>query len=170
MKKTIPPLLIGLLLYSCGGHSNKSVPESIETGSKVVALSPVLLVGGSMIGGKKVAQKSAVATKAPPKWFAKEVSGEELRSLMTPRGKLIGKWHYAGSRGEHHFFSHEVLGRDIYRVLKSEYEVEDTFPLTPLKSKWRSMEIARVPFDPELLERFRDGNATEFLLLPERDQ
>ena len=68
------------------------------------------------------------------------------------------------------FFSHEVLGRDIYRVLKSQYEVEDPFPLTPLKLKWRRMEIARVPFDPELLERFRDGNATEFLLLPERDR
>ena len=139
MKKTIPPLLIGLLLYSCGGHSNKSVPESIETGSKVVALSPVLLVGGSMIGGKKVAQKSAVATKAPPKWFAKEVSGERLRSLMTPTGKLIGKWRYMGSKDRHHFFSHEILGRDIYRVLKTQYEVEAPFPLTPLQSKWRSM-------------------------------
>ena len=78
--KPIPPLLIGLLLCSCGGHSNKSVSKSIQTSAKVVAVSPVLLVGGSMIGGKKVAQKSAIATKAPPKWFAKEVSGEELRS------------------------------------------------------------------------------------------
>ena len=108
--KPIPPLLIGLLLSSCGGHSKKSVPEPVKTSAKVVAVSPVLLVGGSMIGGKKVAQKSAIATKAPPKWFAKEVSGEELRSLMTPRGKLIGKWHYAGSRGEHHFFPMKFWG------------------------------------------------------------
>jgi len=110
LKKKIPPLLIGLLLCSCGGHSNKSVSESVETGSKVVALSPVLLVGGSTAGGKKVAQKSAIATKAPPRWFAKEVSGEQLRSLMTPRGKLIGEWHYAGSRGEHHFFPMKFWG------------------------------------------------------------
>ena len=170
MKKPIPPLLIGLLLASCGGHSNKSVPDSVKTGAKVVAVSPVLLVGGSMIGGKKIAQKSAIATKAPPKWFAEEVSGERLRSLMTPTGKLIGKWHYMGSRAEHHFFSHEILGQDIYRVLKTQYKVEDPFPLTPLKSKWRSIAITRVPFDPELLDRFRDGNATEVLLLPERNQ
>ena len=170
MKKPIPPLFIGLLLCSCGGHSNKSVPDWIKTGAKVVAVSPLLLVGGSMIGGKKVAQKSAIATKAPPKWFAEEVSGERLRSLMTPTGKLIGKWHYMGSRGEHHFFSDEILGQNIYRVLKTQYKVEDSFPLTPLKSKWRSMEITRVPFEPELLERFRDGNETELLLLPERDQ
>ena len=104
MKKPIPPLVIGLLLSSCGGHSNKSVPDSVKTGAKGVAVSPVLLFGGSMIGGKKIAQKSAIATKASPKWFAEEVSGERLRSLMTPTGKLIGKWHYMGSRGEHHFF------------------------------------------------------------------
>ena len=42
--KPIPPLLIGLLLCSCGGHTNKSVPESVKTSAKVVAVSPVLLV------------------------------------------------------------------------------------------------------------------------------
>ena len=169
MKKSIPLLLIGLLLSSCGGHSNKSVPDTVKTSAKVVALSPVLLAGGSVIGGKKVAQKSAVATKAPAKWYSEEVSGERLRELMKPV-KLIGNWHYMGSRAEHHFFSHEILGQDIYRVLKTQYKVEDSFPLTPLKSKWRSIAITRVPFDPELLDRFRDGNATEVLLLPERDQ
>jgi len=170
--KPIPPLLIGLLLASCGGHSNKSVPEPVKTSAKVVAVSPVLLVGGSMIGGKKVAQKSAVATKAPAPWYSEEVSGERLRELMEPV-KLIGNWHYMGSRGEHHFVSQDQIGRKIYRVLKSQYPIEKPFPLTPFPSSWRKIEIAGFggePFDPELLERFRDGNATEFLLLPEQDQ
>ena len=172
MKKTIPHLLIGLLLSSCGGHSNKSVPDTVKTSAKVVALSPVLLAGGSVIGGKKVTQKSAVATKAPAKWYSEEVSGERLRELMKPV-KLIGNWHYMGSRGNHHFFSQDQIGRKIYRVLKTQYPVEKPFPLTPFPSRWRKIEITGFggePFDPQLLERFGDGNATELLLLPERDQ
>ena len=163
--KLIPPLLISLLLSSCGGHSNKSVPDSVKTSAKVVAVSPVLLAGGSVIGGVKIVQKSAVATKAPAQWYSEEVSGERLRELMVPV-KLIGVWHYMGSRGNHHYFSQETIGRKIYHVLKAQYPVEDPFPLTPLKSKWRSMEITRfggVPFDPELLERLRTEH-------PEDDQ
>ena len=166
MKKQISLLLIALLLSSCGGHSGKSPSESVKTSATVLALSPVLLAGGSVIGGKNVAQKSAVATKAPQEWFSDEVSGERLRSLMTPTEKLIGKWHYMGSRGQHHFFSHEVLGRKIYRVLQAQYPVEEPFPLTSSKSKWRNMDIRRFggePFDEELLERFRSE-------LPEVDQ
>ena len=171
MKKPIPHLFIVLLLSSCGGHSNKSVPESVKTGATVVALSPVLLVGGSVIGGAKIAQKSAVATKAPAEWYSDEVSGERLRELMEPV-KLIGNWHYMGSRGSHHFFSQEQIGREIYRVLKTQYPVEDPFPLTPFPSRWRKMEITRFggePFDPELLERFRDDRGG-IELLPESDQ
>ena len=168
MKKSIPLLLIGLLLSSCGGHSNKSVPDTVKTSAKVVALSPVLLAGGSVIGGKKVAQKSAVASKMPAQWYSEEVSGERIKELMQPV-KLIANWHYMGSRENHHFFSKEQIGRKIYRVLKTQYSVEAPFPLTPFQSRWRKIEITRQPFDPELLERFRDGNGTE-LLLPEGNQ
>ena len=143
MKKLIPLFLIALLLSACGGHSGKSVSESVKTTSKVVALSPVLIPVGSVIGGKKVAQKSAVATKAPPKWFSEEVTGEELKALMNPITKLAGKWHYMGSKEKHHYFSHDVIGRNIYRVLQTEYPVEDPFKLTSIKSKWRKLEIER---------------------------
>ena len=43
-------------------------------GSSVVAASSAFLVGGSMIGGRKIAQKSAIVTKAPAKWYAEEVT------------------------------------------------------------------------------------------------
>ena len=160
MNKLIPLLLIALLLSACGGHSGKSPSESVKTASKVVALSPVLIPVGSVIGGKKVAQKSAVATKAPPKWFSKEVTGVELKALMNPTNrKTAGKWDYMGSRDKHHYFSQELVGRQIYRVLQTEYPVEDPFPLTSVKSKWRAVETLRgEPFDgdlEELLERFR---------------
>ena len=153
MKKLIPLFLITLLLSACGGHSGKSVSESVKTTSKVVALSPVLIPVGSVIGGKKVAQKSAVATKAPPKWFSEEVNGEQLKNLMDPRTKLAGSWHYMGSKEKHHYFSHDVIGRKIYRVLQTEYPVEDPFPLTSVKSKWRGVEI----FRPQL-ELFPEGD------------
>jgi hypothetical protein len=104
--------------------------------SSVVAASPVILVGGSMIGGRTITQKSAIATKAPAKWYAEEITGEMLRSLMISNAKITGKWSYMGSRWDHHFFSHEILGRDIYRVLRTQYEVEDSFPLTWQNSKW----------------------------------
>ena len=162
-------VILGLLLFtlfcSCGGHSNKSVPESAKVGASVVAASPVILVGGSMIGGRKITQKSAIVTKAPAKWYAEEITGERLRTLMIPTGKMTGKWSYMGSRGDHHFFSHEILGRDIYRVLKTQYEVEDAFPLTWQNSKWRTIEITREPFDPELLERFRNDDGIELIPL-----
>jgi len=163
--KSIFFLISVALFYSCGGHSNKSVPESAKVGSTIVAVSPVILIGGSSIGGRKIAQKSAIATKAPAKWYAEEVTGERLRALMIPTGKITGKWSYMGSRGDHHFFSHEILGRDIYRVLKTQYEVEDSFPLTWQNSKWRTIEITREPFDPELLERFRNDARIELIPL-----
>jgi hypothetical protein len=163
--KSIFFLISVALFYSCGGHSNKSVPESAKVGSTVVAVSPVILIGGSSIGGRKIAQKSAIATKAPAKWYAEEVTGERLRALMIPTGKITGKWSYMGSRELHHFFSHEILGRDIYRVLKTQYEVEDSFPLTWQNSKWRTIEITREPFDPELLERFRNDAGIELIPL-----
>jgi hypothetical protein len=163
--KSIFFLISVALFYSCGGHSNKSVPESAKVGSTVVAVSPVILIGGSSIGGRKITQKSAIATKAPAKWYAEEVTGERLRALMIPTGKITGKWSYMGSRGDHHFFSHEILGRDIYRVLKTQYEVEDSFPLTWQNSKWRTIEITREPFDPELLERFRNDAGIELIPL-----
>ena len=163
--KSIFSLISVALFCSCGGHSNKSVPESAKVGASVVAASPVILIGGSSIGGRKVAQKSAIVTKAPAKWYAEEVSGERLRTLMMPTGKITGKWSYMGSRGDHHFFSHEILGRDIYRVLKTQYEVEDSFPLTWQNSKWRTIEITREPFDPELLERFRNDGEIELIPL-----
>jgi hypothetical protein len=72
--------------------------------SSVVAVSPVILIGGSSIGGRKIAQKSAIATKAPAKWYAEEITGEMLRSLMISNGKITGKWSYMGSRRDHHFF------------------------------------------------------------------
>ena len=72
--KSIFSLIPVALFCSCGGHSNKSVPESVKVGSSVVAASPAILVGGSMIGGRKIAQKSAIVTKAPVKWYAEEVS------------------------------------------------------------------------------------------------
>jgi hypothetical protein len=118
-----------------------------------------------MIGGRKITQKSAIATKAPAKWFAEEISGERLRTLMMPTGKITGKWSYMGSRVDHHFFSHEILGRDIYRVLKTQYEVKDPFPLTWQNSKWRSIEFTRNPYDPELLERFRNDAGIELIPL-----
>jgi len=162
-------VILGLLLFtlfcSCGGHSNKSVPESAKVGASVVAASPVILVGGSMIGGRKITQKSAIVTKAPAKWYAEEITGERLRNLMIPTGKMTGKWSYMGSRGDHHFFSHEILGRDIYRVLRTQYEVEDSFPLTWQNSKWRTIAITREPFDPELLERFRNDAGIELIPL-----
>jgi len=102
--RVILGLLLVTLFCSCGGHSNKSVPESAKVGASVVAASPVILIGGSMIGGRKIAQKRAIATKAPAKWYAEEVSGERLRTLMIPTGKIKGKWSYMGSRGDHHFF------------------------------------------------------------------
>ena len=163
--KSIFFLISVALFYSCGGHSNKSVPESAKVGSTVVAVSPVILIGGFSIGGRKIAQKSAIATKAPAKWYAEEVTGERLRVLMIPTGKITGTWSYMGSRGDHHFFSHEILGRDIYRVLKTQYEVEDSFPLTWQNSKWRTIEITREPFDPELLERFRNDAGIELIPL-----
>jgi hypothetical protein len=131
-------LLLVTLFTSCGGYSNKSVPQSVKGAASVVAASPVILVAGSMIGGRKIAQKSVIVTKVPEKWYAEEVSGERLRTLMIPTGKMKGKWSYMGSRGDHHFFSHEILGRDIYRVLKTQYEVVDSFPLTWQNSKWRT--------------------------------
>jgi hypothetical protein len=158
--KSIFRLIPVALFCSCGVHST----ESVKVGSSVVAASPAILVGGSMIGGRKIAQKSAIVTKTPVKWYAEEVTGERLRTLMIPTGKMTGKWSYMGSRGDHHFFSHEILGRDIYRVLKTQYEVEDPFPLTWQNSKWRTIEITREPFDPELLERFR--NDAEIELIP----
>ena len=158
--------LISVALFcSCGGHSNKSVPESVKVGSSVVAASPAILVVGSSIGGRKIAQKSVIATKAPAKWYAEEVTGERLRTLMMPTGKMTGKWSYMGSRGDHHFFSHEILGRDIYRVLRTQYEVKDSFPLTWQNSKWRTIAITREPFDPELLERFRNDGEIELIPL-----
>ena len=163
--KSIFSLIPVALFCSCGGHSNKSVPESVKVGSSVVAASPAILVGGSMIGGRKIAQKSAIVTKAPAKWYAEEITGERLRTLMIPTGKMTGKWSYMGSRGDHHFFSHEILGRDIYRVLKTQYEVEDSFPLTWQNSKWRTIAITREPFDPEWLERFRNDAGIELIPL-----
>ena len=163
--KSIFSLIPVALFCSCGGHSSKSVPESVKVGSSVVAASPAILVGGSMIGGRKIAQKSAIVTKAPAKWYAEEVTGERLRTLMIPTGKMTGKWSYMGSRGDHHFFSHEILGRDMYRVLKTQYEVADPFPLTWQNSKWRTIEITREPFDPELLERFRNDAGIELIPL-----
>ena len=158
--------LISVTLFcSCGGHSNKSVPESVKVGASVVAASPAILVGSSMIGGRKIAQKSAIVTKAPAKWYAEEITGERLRTLMIPTGKMTGKWSYIGSRGDHHFFSHEILGRDIYRVLKTQYEVKDSFPLTLQNSKWRTISITREPYDPELLERFRHEGEIELIPL-----
>lgn len=158
-------LLLVTLFISCGGHSNKSVPQSFKGGASVVAASPLILVGGSMIGGRKIAQKSAIVTKVPEKWYAEEVSGERLRTLMIPTGKMTGKWSYMGSRGDHHFFSHEILGRDIYRVLKTQYEVADPFPLTWQNSKWRTIGITREPLDPEWLERFRNDAGIELIPL-----
>ena len=158
-------LLLVALFISCGGRSNKSVSESVKVGSSVVAASPVILVGGSMIGGRKFAQKSAIATKAPAKWYAEEITGERLRTLMIPTGKMTGRWSYMGSRGDHHFFSHEILGRDMYRVLKTQYEVADPFPLTWQNSKWRTIAITREPFDPEWLERFRNDAGIELIPL-----
>tara|TARA_Y100000588_G_scaffold187177_1_gene201272 strand:+ start:9417 stop:9794 length:378 start_codon:yes stop_codon:yes gene_type:complete len=114
----------------------------VKAASKAVALSPVLIPVGSVIGGRKVAQKSAVAAKAPPKWFSDEISGEELKALMNPM-KLAGKWHYMGSKENHHYFSHDVIGRKIYRVIQTEYPMEDPFKLTSIKSKWRKLEILR---------------------------
>ena len=70
-----------------------------------------------------------------------------------------------GSRGDHHFFSHEILGRDIYRVLKTQYEVKDSFPLTWQNSKWRTIGITREPLDPEWLERFRNDAGIELIPL-----
>ena len=81
-------LLFVTLFTSCGGYSNKSVPQSIKGAASVVAASPVILVAGSMIGGRKIAQKSAIVTKAPAKWYAEEITGERLGSLMMPNGKI----------------------------------------------------------------------------------
>jgi hypothetical protein len=111
--KSIFFLISVALFYSCGGHSNKSVPESAKVGATVVAVSPVILIGGSMIGGRKIAQKSAIATKAPAKWYAEEVSGERLRTLMMPTGKITGKWSYMGSR-EFTIFFHMRFWAGIY--------------------------------------------------------
>jgi len=158
--KLIPVFLIVSLLSACGGHSGKSPSETVKATGTVVALSPVIIPVGSVIGGKKVAQKSAVATKAPPKWFSEEVTGEQLKALMNPTNlKMAGGWDYMGSREKHHYLSQELIGRTIYRVLQTEYPVEDPFPLTSVKSKWRAVETLRgEPFDgdlEELLERFR---------------
>ena len=81
-------LLFVTLLFSCGGHSNKSVSQSVKGAASVVAASPFILVAGSMFGGRKIAQKSAIVTKAPAKWYVEEITGERLGSLMMPNGKI----------------------------------------------------------------------------------
>ena len=83
--KPIPPLLIALLLCSCGGHTNKSVPEPVKTSAKVVAVSPVLLVGGSMIGEKKWPKRALLQPRrqlhGTPKKSAESASGNLWNQL-----------------------------------------------------------------------------------------
>ena len=116
-----------------------------QDSARVVAVSPRSFSRRLNDRWKKSGPKRLIATKAPPKWFAKEVSGEELRSLMTNQENSSANGTTRAAEGNTIFFPMKFWGEDIYRVLKSEYEVEDPFPLTPLKSKWRSMEIAQVP-------------------------
>jgi hypothetical protein len=141
MNKLIPLFLIALLLSACGGHSGKSPSESVKATGKAVVWSPVIIPVGSVIGGKKVAQKSAVASKAPPKWFSEEVSGEQLQALMRPTNfKLSGKWDYMGSRGKHHYFSQELVGRQIYRVLQTEHPKKFREYIRGIKNRLRDYE------------------------------
>ena len=104
--RVILGLLLVTLFCSCGGHSNKSVPESAKVGASVVAASPAILVGGSMIGGRKIAQKSAIVTKAPAKWYAEEITGEEAANLDDTNWENDGKMElYGKSWGSPFFFT-----------------------------------------------------------------
>jgi hypothetical protein len=72
-----------------------------------------------MIGGRKIAQKSVIVTKVPEKWYAEEVSGERLRTLMIPTGKMKGKWRYISS------LENSIRGRGFIPLNLAKFKMEN---------------------------------------------
>lgn len=133
--KWVTLVLVSILVSGC--RTSDAMANLSDT-SKVVAYSPVIVPTVSYLGTKKALQKSAIITKTPVAFYSKQIGGEQLRRRVNAFEKLK-VWEYMGSRGGYHFVALSSIGRTIYRVKESEFDVEQKFPLTIHNSKWRRL-------------------------------
>ena len=71
----------------------------------------------------------------------KTVTRQELDSAIRSHAHETVTWvSYAGSQDGFHYVHHShTLGADAYRIAESELEIENPFPVTKDKSRWRPM-------------------------------
>ena len=137
-----------LILSSCKIISPvKKVTDPIKAASGKVSDTVGAGAITTAVASKNLAQKSAIVTKIPGEVYAREISGENLRKRMAIVEKA--SWHYMGTRGEFHYIVKEFIDRQIFRVRKKDFPIEDPFKLTALKSKWERLPTRQLRHLPE---------------------
>jgi hypothetical protein len=134
--------IVGLCAVLLSACRSSEVAESVQAGSTVVAVAPLVASYGAAYGANASAQGSAIAVGAPKQWYAQKVTKSDLWRMNMQYGcKFYEPWKYMGTKdGEHYLAIYPFLGfREVYRVAEDEYPVEEPFELTARTSKWREI-------------------------------
>jgi len=135
--------MLAILLYiiCCVGCSTSNVEDLALSSSTATAL-PIIVTGyGSAYFGKASYQYSSVALNLPDKLYAREIQAAPVADFHGC--SFVDSYMYMGSKDEYHYIMHyPSLGlRNILKISKSNFEIEDEFPLTSLSKKWRNLNL-----------------------------
>ena len=137
--------------------------DSASMVSAVAVASPVLVSAGSYQTSVHSGQSSAIVLNTAPDWYSEELDAAALKEItdFQPYNKLgNGSLHYMGSKGSFHFLAHQeqlALTRKVYRIRKSEYEIQQTFNLTTQRKLWRQIPQTEFPVNPAQVFGLFDG-------------
>ncbi|MFQ3242264.1 MAG: hypothetical protein ACI9JZ_001959 [Lentimonas sp.] len=137
-------IVLGCAAVCFSGCRSSDVVESVQMGSAVVAVSPVIASYGAAYGADASAQSSSIAVGAPAQWYSQKVTKSDLWRMNLQHGcKFHEPWKYMGTKdGEHYLALYPFLGfREMYRIAEDTYSIEAPFELTARTSKWREITV-----------------------------
>jgi hypothetical protein len=115
--------------------------SDVESSSMAVVAVPVIAAYGSAYSTKAGYQNVCIISHLPDKAYAAKIT--EMPSYKWNGCSLTDTYMYMGSKGDYHFIAHyPPLGlRNILKISKAEYSVENEFSLTSRSKLWRLIEL-----------------------------
>jgi len=128
--------MTGLAAICCSCTSS-----DVESSSMAVVAVPVIAAYGSAYSAKAGYQNVCIISGMPDEMYAAKIS--KLPSYKWDGCSLTDIYMYMGSKGDYHFIAHyPPLGlRNILKISKADYSVENEFSLTSRSKQWRIIEL-----------------------------
>ena len=149
----IGPLATSVLLLGC-----RNAPEVAAGSATATTLAPAVASYGSAYAVNNLKQDVLIVAGVNAEALGEEINYEQMVALSGGRDAsglwVVPEWMYMGTKQGYHFLAYypPLFGmRKIYRIREAQYRITQSFDLTGVSTRWRTLPEPELP-----LVRYRD--------------